>query len=245
MNFDIANLVINVPKENVWYIRLLTDAIMPTVCTFIGGFLMYLISLNKENKRQTEKEKKILIRYLYNINYAMRNIAIFYNNIDLILKWKDNPNMPCEVKNKDIPNENINFNFNEMDLAFLADKNHVFYENILQLKTELAVIYGYSLKYNKYHTKENINDIVFSIWALFPKLLATMENINNYLIKYYKNETLIVGHIKDNFDTIEKHFNEKIKLIEEKKISMPREQIEALKETREGWTIDFSKNDKK
>ena len=212
------------------------DFWLTIVTTCIGAIIAFAINWCKECSDEKTKQKELLLVYFYNLNFAIRNVAIFMNNINIILQLlkKNNP-----VQNKNIPISNIIFNFNEEKLSFICKESPLLYENIIQLKTEINTIYNWVLEYNNCYQQEILNEINFANLALCPKLVCTIKNIDKYLIKFYQKKTSLNMSIKNNVDTMDSYFENTIKTLKNNPNAINPQQIKNLEEIKSGWHIVF------
>lgn len=212
--------------------------------TFIGAIAAFALGWIKELIYNKISEREELIIYFYNLHFAIRNFAIFINNVNLLKTWLQDINIEENIKNKNIPIDNIDFNFNEQKLCFICSKNSNLYENIIQLKTELKILYESAVQYNEIHNAELLDEINSNALSLCPKILSTIKNVNKYLIKYCKQKTLITGQIEININKLDSFFENSIKVIKENILNKDTnlKVLNAIKEIesiRKGWEIEI------
>ena len=226
--------------------------ILSSAGAFIGtGFGAY-IAFCLQNKNEREKniskvknyEIEQLTLYFYNLHFAIRNISIFIANVNLIKTWKQDPNVEEDVKSKNIPTENINFDFNEEKLSFVCKNSSIFYESIIQLKTDLKIFYDIALQYNNGHNYQLINSFIIDFLYLSAKLSCMIKNLDKYIIKYYGKETLIVNNIADNINKLDDNFQQQVKIIKNECTNDCTDvntlhRIEELEKIKDGWNIEF------
>lgn len=205
------------------------------ITTFIGAIIAFIVNWIKEKNTEKNKQKELLLVYFYNLNFAIRNVAIFINNVNVLQQFKKNN----PLQNKNIPVSNIIFNFDEEKLSFICKESSLLYENIIQLKTEINTICNYVLEYNNHYQQEILNEINFTSLALCSKLVCTIKNIDKYLIKFYKKETSLIGNIKDNVNILDIYFENTIKNLKSNQTTRNPQQIKNLEEIKSGWHIDF------
>lgn len=212
--------------------------------TFVGAITAFLANWIKEYLCNRNYEKNELIKYFYNLHFVIRNFAVFINNVNQVTNWQSNTNIKEEIKNKDIPLSQIDFNFNEEKLNFVCVRQSTFYENIMQLKTELKVLHENAIQYNNMHNIETINEITNSSLSLCPKISATLKNVDKYLRKYYWHKSLIKGEIEININKLNIFFENSINSIKEKIFNdnlnlKSIDIINNMELIEDAWNIDF------
>ena len=191
-----------------------TTIVLSGFTTFLGALAAFKFNESKEKKKNENIEKEQLIIYFRNLNFLIRNIGIFSQNVNVVMS-----NFIKAEYQRQIPLENLKFDFGENEISFVCKNSPLLYEEALQLKIEFNRLFEISKKYNRTIKMEDIKEVYANITSFLPKWDAMFENIDNYLIKHYNNKSLIVGKIKNNKDSIV-------------------QDNEIYKSTKQGWLIE-------
>ena len=214
-----GNLIITAYENLISYTKELfmldlTTIILSGITTFLGALAAFKFNESKEKKKNENIEKEQLIIYFRNLNFLIRNIGIFSKNVNVVMS-----NFIKAEYQRQIPLENLKFDFGENEISFVCKNSPLLYEGVLQLKIEFNRLLEISKKYNRTIKMEDIKEVYVNITSFLPKWDAMFENIDNYLIKHYNNKSLIVGKIKNNKDSIV-------------------QDNEIYKSTKQGWLIE-------
>lgn len=159
------------------------------LAAFGGGWAAFRAAQVKENKKQKISERSKLVQCFYDLHFALRNVSYYHTAITKIHKGEHCNNTP------DSALQMLNFQFDIKEVCFICNKNPKLYENICQVATDWNQLSAVG------HTR-NYEAITEHVFTICMKLMATMENLDEYLIEYYGQKSIIVGDVNKNLDAV-------------------------------------------
>ncbi len=203
--------------------------------TFFGALAAFLCSAVYERYKNRTQRQELLTTYFHNLFTALRNLTIFANNAQNTLNQvKINPNYL-----RFPPIKNIQFDFHEEDLAFVQKNHDSFFDSLIQLKIELNTMHELGELYKETREIQFLYDIHNRIFALSWQIVITMQNVNNYMKKYYKKD-LTTKPIIDGWNNVDKQCDEWFENLKTWSNQALVEVImNSIKTIKESWPIDF------
>lgn len=159
------------------------------LAAFAGGWAAFHAAQAKEDRKQKLTEQSKLAQCFYDLHFALRNVSYYHTAITKIHKGEHCNNTP------DSALQMLNFQFDIKEVCFICNKNPKLYENICQVATDWNLLSAVG------HTR-NYEAITEHVFTICMKLMATMENLDEYLIKYYGQKSMIVGDVNKNLDAV-------------------------------------------
>ena len=239
MNFDIASFVVNMGKVSHFFDW---GSFWTTLfATAIGALVAVVLSIWHENKKEYKNNEFELINYFYNLNTALRNIGVFSFNLEkAITEYEQNGQFRI------LPISTVHFEFNEAKLSFIQPFNHLFYENISQLKIDFNFLYELGLLYKEKSDSKLLYEILHLTVTISNEIVVTMKNINNFLEVYNKKETIIDSKCLENFQKVDEYILDFKNLLQ--RMNMQNINYEELVKqfeyeitnTKKSWGIEFT-----
>ncbi len=159
------------------------------LAAFTGAVAAFVVAQIKENRKQKATERSKLVQCFYDLHFALRNVSHFHNEITKIHK-----NEPCN-NTTESARQILNFQFDTQSVDFICSKCPLLYEIISQIDMDWSVL-------NSVAASKNYDAISEHVMVICMKLMATIENIDDYLVKYYKQKSMIVGNVQKNLDAV-------------------------------------------
>lgn len=159
------------------------------ISAFAGGLASFWAAQDKEHKKSVDSEKSKLIQCFYDLHFALRNVSHYHAAITKIHNGEY-----CD-NSLDSALQMLNFQFNIKEVSFICEKNPQLYENICQVAIDWNILSAVG-------ETRNYEAITGHVLTICMKLMATMENLDRYLIKYYDQKSMIVGNVKTNLDAV-------------------------------------------
>lgn len=159
------------------------------LAAFAGGWAAFHAAQAKEDRKQKLTEQSKLAQCFYDLHFALRNVSHFHNEITKIHK-----NEPCN-NTTESARQILNFQFDTQSVDFICSKCPLLYEIMSQIDMDWSVL-------NSVAASKNYDAISEHVMVICMKLMATIENIDDYLVKYYKQKSMIVGNVQKNLDAV-------------------------------------------
>ena len=215
-----------------------THSFLPIfLSTFFGALAAFVCSAIYEYYKDRTRRKALLTTYFHNLFTALRNLTIFANNAqNTLTQVKTNTNYL-----RFPPIKNIEFDFHEEDLSFVQKHHNSFFDSLIQLKIELNTMHELGELYKETREIQFLYDIHNRIFALAWQITITMQNVNKYMLKYYKKD-LTTQPIKDGWNNVDKQCDEWFENLKTWSNQALVEVImNSIKTIKESWPIEFDK----
>lgn len=200
-----------------------------SVAAFSGAWFAFVFNRRYEEKKKLAAEIEQLSRCFYDCWRLLRNMVIFWGNFNILLEQSLN-GKKVSIK---LPLFAMDFDVSNFD--FLHRYSSEFYDNLQQLKIEIATFYVSAQ--NAVEDPETYQgEICANYWFCLAKIQVTMENLDRYSAKFYKRHFL-TDEMKNNFKNIEGEYQRFCSAKSD--ISGVDKIVEEVKKIKADWRLEF------